>query len=63
MIGSIWFMGKFGKKFHMMNLYHLVRKLSLTLVDTNLYHDLVTGRAVTGILHLLNGTPVDWYSK
>ena len=32
-------------------------------VDTNLYHDLVTGRSVTGILHLVNKTPIDWYSK
>ena len=31
--------------------------------DANLYHDLITGRAVTGILHFLNGTPIDWYSK
>ena len=29
----------------------------------NLYHDLATGRAVTGILHLVNQTPVDWYTK
>ena len=36
---------------------------TVTFVDANLDHDLVTGRAVTGILHLLNGTPVDWYSK
>ena len=34
-----------------------------TYVDANLYHDLITGRALTGILHLLNGTPIDWYSK
>jgi hypothetical protein len=34
-----------------------------TYVDANLYHDLVTGRSVTGILHLFNGTPIDWYSK
>jgi hypothetical protein len=34
-----------------------------TYVDANLYHDLVTGRSVTGILHMLNATPVDWYSK
>ena len=26
-------------------------------------HDMVTGRSVTGILHLLNKTPLDWYSK
>jgi hypothetical protein len=23
----------------------------------------LTGRSVTGILHLINGTPIDWYSK
>jgi hypothetical protein len=34
-----------------------------TFVDANLYHDLVTGRAVTGILHMFNKTVVDWYSK
>ena len=34
-----------------------------TYVDANLYHDYITGRAVTGILHLLNQTPIDWYSK
>jgi hypothetical protein len=32
-------------------------------VDANLYHDYLTGRSVTGILDLLNGTPIDWYSK
>jgi hypothetical protein len=37
--------------------------LTTTYEDANLYHDLTTGRAVTGILHLLNGTPVDWFSK
>jgi hypothetical protein len=31
--------------------------------DANLQHDLLTGRAVTGIVHLLNQTPGDWYSK
>jgi hypothetical protein len=34
-----------------------------TYVDANLYHDLVTGRSVTGILHLFNKTIVDWFSK
>jgi hypothetical protein len=34
-----------------------------TCKDANLYHDLMTGRAVTGIIHFLNQTPVDWYSK
>jgi hypothetical protein len=32
-------------------------------VDANLYHDLITGRSVTGILHFFNQTPIDWYSK
>jgi Reverse transcriptase (RNA-dependent DNA polymerase) len=31
--------------------------------DANLYHDLLTGRSVTGILHLLNQTPIDWFAK
>ena len=26
-------------------------------------HDIVTGKSVTAVLHLLNGTPIDWYSK
>ena len=34
-----------------------------TMVDANLYHCKVTGKAVTGILHILNQTPVDWWSK
>ena len=34
-----------------------------TYVDANLYHDLITGRSVTGVLHLLNQTPIEWYSK
>jgi hypothetical protein len=32
-------------------------------VDANLMHDVTTGRSVTGILHLANKTPIDWYSK
>ncbi len=32
-------------------------------VNANLYHDLVMGRSVTGILHLVNKMPIDWYSK
>ena len=34
-----------------------------TYVDANLYHDLLTGRSVSGIIHLINKTPFDWYSK
>jgi hypothetical protein len=32
-------------------------------VDANLMHDVTTGKSVTGILHLINKTPLDWYSK
>ena len=32
-------------------------------VDANLMHDIATGRSVTGILHMVNKTPIDWYSK
>ena len=31
--------------------------------DANLYHCMMTGRAVTGILDFVNQTPIDWYSK
>jgi hypothetical protein len=34
-----------------------------TFVDANLMHDFVTGRSTTGIIHLLNATPIEWYSK
>ena len=34
-----------------------------TYKDANLYHDLMTGRSVTGILHFINRTPLDWFSK
>jgi hypothetical protein len=32
------------------------------VVNANLHHDILTGRSVTGILYLLNKTPIDWYS-
>jgi hypothetical protein len=31
--------------------------------NANLYHDMITGRSVTAILHFLNQTPMDWYLK
>jgi hypothetical protein len=31
--------------------------------DANLYHDILSGRSVTGILYLCNGTLVDSYSR
>lgn len=32
-------------------------------VDANLFHNALTGCLLTGILHVVNGTPIDWYSK
>ena len=34
-----------------------------TFVDANLMHDLVTGHSSSGILHFLNQTPIDWFTK
>jgi hypothetical protein len=34
-----------------------------TYVDANLYHDVISGRSVTALLHLLNQTPIDWFTK
>ena len=31
--------------------------------DANLHHDLATGKAVTAVLHFLNQTPIDAYTK
>ena len=32
-------------------------------VDVNLFQDVLSGRFVTSILHMMNATPIDWYSK
>ena len=32
-------------------------------VNANLYHDMLSGCSVTGILHFINKCPIDWYSK
>jgi len=31
--------------------------------DANLYHNKVNGKAVTAVLHFVNKTPFDWYTK
>lgn len=36
---------------------------TVSYVDANLLHCLLTGRSVTATLHFLNATPVDWFSK
>jgi hypothetical protein len=37
--------------------------MTATYNDANLYHAMLTGRSVTGILNLFNQTLIDWYSK
>ena len=32
-------------------------------MDANLNHFLATGKSLSGCLHFVNKTPVDWYSK
>lgn len=42
----------------------LDRHVSLShCIDVNLMHCLLAGRSVTGVLHMMNQFPVDWYSK
>ena len=39
------------------------RVITSAYKDANLFHDYVSGKAVTGILHFLNKTPIDWWTK
>ena len=39
------------------------RVVFTTYVDANLYHDWATGRAVSGVLHFINQTPFEWFTK
>jgi hypothetical protein len=39
------------------------RVVMTSYVDANLYHDMLTGRSVTAVLHFLNQTPVEWFTK
>ena len=42
----------------------LGKRVTLThYFDANLMHDVLSGKAVTGIIHLINKTPIMWYSK
>ena len=37
--------------------------ITTSTMDANLNHCLATGKSLTGCLHFVNKTPVDWYSK
>jgi hypothetical protein len=32
-------------------------------VDANFKHDTISGKSVTGMLHMINKSPLDWYSN
>ena len=37
--------------------------ITMATMDANWSHSLATGKSLTGCLHFVNKTPVDWYSK
>ena len=37
--------------------------MTTTFVDAKLMRHIITGRSCTGIIHLLNKAPIDWFSK
>ena len=37
--------------------------ITTTTMDANFYQCLATGKSLTGCLHFVYKTPVDWYSK
>ena len=39
------------------------RVLATTFLDASLLHNIVTGKSVTAVLHFVNPTPTDWFSK
>ena len=39
------------------------RVITTTFLDTNLLHNIVTGKLVSAILHFVNTTPMDWFLK
>ena len=39
------------------------RVITTTVFDANLLHVIITGKSLTAVLHFINTTPIDWYSK
>ena len=39
------------------------RVITNTFLDANLLYNIVTGQSVTAVLHFVNTTPTDWFSK
>ena len=45
------------------NLKEEIMLNTTTFLDANLHHDIVTGKSVAAVLHFVNTTPTDWFSK
>ena len=37
--------------------------VTISYRDEHLCHSVITGRLVTGVLHMMNKSPMDWHSK
>ena len=37
--------------------------VNISYHDANLFHNVITGRSVAGVLHVMNKIPMDWHSK
>ena len=63
MIGLSWYMVMYPSSFPRMHQNFSEDMTLIHYIDDNLYHDMLTVHSVTGILHFMNKTPIDWYSK
>ena len=58
------FMGRVKNKSQKMYQHQKEKPIIITTyVDANLMHDVITGRSVSGIIHMLNKTPIEWFCK
>ena len=46
-----------------LNFDKILLVITTTFIDANLLYDIVTGKSTTGILHFVNTTHTDWFSK
>jgi hypothetical protein len=62
-IGVTVYMEKAKNYYPEMRQSLLVNVTTVAYMDANLYHDLLTGISATGVLHLINQTLIDWFSR
>ena len=64
MIGNILCMENMKKMFQLMHQSHQGMRVVLThYFNASLMHDVLSGKAVTGVCTFYNKTPVDWFCK